>query len=515
MKLSFTNGPRKGESVVLQPPGVCIGRESDNDIQLLVAGVSRYHAKISFDGVKWSIADLGSTNGTKVNGVKITGETPLKSGDQILLGDQTLLFGEAAPEAGAKAKENENSVAEPQTAAFSTTPSEVPVQASGTQTPEKTISEKTISEKTAPEKTVPNVFVVAAGGSRASAEKKSEQEPPKDPKTVFAKVAGGNIFGKKESAQKHESGNSSGDAENKPKHLRFFFPVLVISLAVIVICFFVRINFLSKESSSSKTAVRTAKPEFVIEYERQKVEPDNVFRFAFTLENGSAKFVLDDLKFGRRFEKKFENVNQKYLKDLEDSVRETEFLKLKQEPLAALATDKTDERRKLTVLIDNKQNSITVRNAYAQSSFEAIERAIDRFADSNGISSVAMNVEEMRKYAFETFRKAEDLFNNYEAKPENLREAISRYNLAMEFFEQFVPRPREWDIARKRSAEAKEIYNRKMKDIEFNIQRYYKLKQWANASAECQKGMDMVQQDSKAYQNLKKYKLTFDRQMRK
>ena len=480
MKLYFTNGPREGESISLQPPGVCIGRESDNDIQLLVAGVSRYHAKISFDGTTWSIADLGSTNGTKVNGSKIDGETVLKPGDKLLLGDQALLFGESDDD---------------------------PFKAART--------EKTESEPAAASR--PQVRILPAGGRPSpAAEKKSPRDSsPRDPKTVFAKVAGGNLFGKKESPSKKSSGEPSADAENKPKHLRFFFPVLVISLAVIVICFFVRMNFLAKESSSPAAEVKKANPEFVIEYIRQKVEPDNVFRFAFSLENGSAKFVLDDLKFGRRFEKKFEHVNPKYLKDLEDSVRETEFLKLKQEPLAALATGTTDEQRKLTVLIDHKQNSITVRNAYAQSSFEAVERAIDRFADSNGISSVAMNVEEMRKYAFETFRKAEDLFRNYEAKPENLREAITRYHLAMEFFEQFVPRPKEWDLARKRSAEAKAIYDRKLKDIEFNIQRYYKLKQWANASAECQKGMDMVQQDSKAYQNLKKYKLTFDRQMRK
>ncbi len=491
MKLYFINGLREGESIVLQPPGVCIGRESDNDIQLLVAGVSRYHAKISFDGMKWSIADLGSTNGTKVNGIKIEQETILKPGDKLLLGDQALQFGEPAD------------------ASAGTKPSVDPLKADS---PEKTDSKA--SKQPQEMKTI-----IASAGNRPSPEpaaKKNPQELPRDPKTVFAKVKSGNLFGKNESVQKKNIPDSpSSNTENKPKHLRFFFPVVVVSLAAIVICFFVKINFLSKEPSASNSVIKKANPQFVIEYERQKIEPDNVFRFAFTLENGSAKFVLDDLKFGRRFEKKFENVNEKFLKDLEESVRETEFLKLKQEPVAALTTDKTDERRKLTVLIDNKQNTIMVRNAYAQSSFEAIERAIDRFADSNGISSVAMNVEEMRRYAFDTFRKAEDLFNNYEAKPENLREAISRYNLAMEFFEQFVPRPREWDIARKRSAEAGVIYNRKLKDIEFNIQRYYKLKQWANASAECQKGMDMVQQDSKAYQNLKKYKLTFDRQMRK
>lgn len=487
MKLCFTNGPRKGETIVLQPPGVCIGRESDNDIQLLVAGVSRYHAKISFDGMTWSIADLGSTNGTKVNGNKIAQETVLQPGDELILGDQTLLFGDVLldPHKAETVRDLGRNIVVPE--------------------PERKQTEAKVIEpvKPAPEK-------------KKTEEKKAAEEPSPDAKTVFANISAGNIFGKKEtpSSAKKEAGKNSGP-EDKPKHLRLFFPVLVISLAVIVISFFVKVNFLSKDAAAAQGPLKKAHPEFVIDYERQKADPDNVFRFAFTLENGIAKFVLDDLKFGRRFEKKFENVSPKYLKDLEDSVRETEFLKLKQEPLAALATDKTDERRKLTVLIDGKQNSITVRNAYAQNSFEAIERAIERFADNNGISSVAMNVEEMRKYAFDTFRKAEDLFNNYEAKPENLREAISRYKLAMEFLEQFMPRPREWDIARKRSAEAQVIYDRKLKDISFNVQRYSKLKQWANASAECQKGMDMVQPDSKAYENLKKYKLTFDKQMRK
>ena len=78
MKLFFLNGPRKGENIELAPPGISIGREEDNDVQLLVAGVSRYHAKITFNGSDWRIQDLGSTNGTKVNGKPIQSPVPLQ-----------------------------------------------------------------------------------------------------------------------------------------------------------------------------------------------------------------------------------------------------------------------------------------------------------------------------------------------------------------------------------------------------------------------------------------------------
>ena len=105
MKLFFLNGPRAGTNMELTPPGVSVGREEDNDIQLLVTGVSRYHAKITFNGSAWSILDLGSTNGTRLNGKQISVETALADGDTIVIGDQTLIFAEqlAAPKPEASA----------------------------------------------------------------------------------------------------------------------------------------------------------------------------------------------------------------------------------------------------------------------------------------------------------------------------------------------------------------------------------------------------------------------------
>ena len=93
MNLYFLNGQRKGEQWELVPPGICIGREVDNDIQILTGGISRYHAKIEFvDGDNWKIQDLGSTNGTRVNGKKIDTPVMLKPGDELQIGEQMLRF---------------------------------------------------------------------------------------------------------------------------------------------------------------------------------------------------------------------------------------------------------------------------------------------------------------------------------------------------------------------------------------------------------------------------------------
>src|SRR5256714_4961716 len=88
--LRFISGKYQGGEYPLQDArDLVIGRSSDLDMVLIEDMVSRKHAKIALQDGAITIADLGSTNGTFVNGEKVK-KTPLKEGDRILIGTSIL-----------------------------------------------------------------------------------------------------------------------------------------------------------------------------------------------------------------------------------------------------------------------------------------------------------------------------------------------------------------------------------------------------------------------------------------
>jgi pSer/pThr/pTyr-binding forkhead associated (FHA) protein len=84
--LRFISGKYQGGEFPLRPNReIIIGRSSDLDMVLVEDMVSRKHAKITTDDQVVTIQDLGSTNGTFVNGEKVR-KADLKDGDRILIG---------------------------------------------------------------------------------------------------------------------------------------------------------------------------------------------------------------------------------------------------------------------------------------------------------------------------------------------------------------------------------------------------------------------------------------------
>jgi len=84
--LRFISGKYQGGEFPLRPNReIIIGRSSDLDMVLVEDMVSRKHAKITTDNHVVTIQDLGSTNGTFVNGEKVR-KADLKDGDRILIG---------------------------------------------------------------------------------------------------------------------------------------------------------------------------------------------------------------------------------------------------------------------------------------------------------------------------------------------------------------------------------------------------------------------------------------------
>jgi DNA-binding winged helix-turn-helix (wHTH) protein len=86
----------KREIVLMNGTNI-IGRAPDATIQIDSPSVSRYHARILVSGGDATLEDMGSKNGTHLNGTRITKPTLLSDGSQIQLGTIVLTFRKALP----------------------------------------------------------------------------------------------------------------------------------------------------------------------------------------------------------------------------------------------------------------------------------------------------------------------------------------------------------------------------------------------------------------------------------
>lgn len=81
-----------GKRMVVGPAGATLGRSRKCDIVVDDPNVSREHAEVRPRGGSWVLQDLGSTNGSSINGRRIDGAEVLKPGDRIELGTSTMTF---------------------------------------------------------------------------------------------------------------------------------------------------------------------------------------------------------------------------------------------------------------------------------------------------------------------------------------------------------------------------------------------------------------------------------------
>jgi hypothetical protein len=97
VELTVRQGPQPGQRFSLTQPTISIGREMGNDVVVSDPQISRRHASLTWDGRQFIIQDLGSANGTFVNGVRLTAPQVLQPGDVVGLGSTVLLGFQASP----------------------------------------------------------------------------------------------------------------------------------------------------------------------------------------------------------------------------------------------------------------------------------------------------------------------------------------------------------------------------------------------------------------------------------
>ncbi len=97
-RLLVLRGGREAAAHRLVTPSVVVGRSEDATVT--ISGdplISRAHARLTFLGGRAQIADMGSSHGTLLNGRPLSGPTPLRPGDVIVIGETTLRYEDASP----------------------------------------------------------------------------------------------------------------------------------------------------------------------------------------------------------------------------------------------------------------------------------------------------------------------------------------------------------------------------------------------------------------------------------
>src|SRR5262249_62233532 len=83
----------------LGPSPARVGGATSSTVQLLDGTVAKSHAELTLDGERWLVRDLGSRNGTRVNGRDAVLPIPIAAGDRLEIGQVQLRVGADQPDA--------------------------------------------------------------------------------------------------------------------------------------------------------------------------------------------------------------------------------------------------------------------------------------------------------------------------------------------------------------------------------------------------------------------------------
>lgn len=91
-RLFIKSGPHQGDEYIIRKQTTLIGRNESCDLTVDDSQVSRRHCQISWDGVYCTLEDLGSTNGTFINGQPLTAAYALRPGDKVQVANVVFQF---------------------------------------------------------------------------------------------------------------------------------------------------------------------------------------------------------------------------------------------------------------------------------------------------------------------------------------------------------------------------------------------------------------------------------------
>jgi len=510
MKIMFLNGAMTGQTMELSPAGTTIGRESDNAIQLPMGGVSRYHAKIEYDGEgKWVIRDLGSTNGTLVDDVPVAGSTGLVNGAVISIGDQLLrcIDGEAA--AGETPPLlHPTPLTQPQD-------NPVPPQTGGQQ-PAFFFRPRNMAQSPSP---IGNAPSQGAAQQQAPGPAVS----PSAPTIVAVSTDVPKLFVKKENGPKKQ---------DRRKRLlgNVLFALGLILVLVIAFVIFVKLNEETQKPavSQSNETGQIMNP-FFLYYEKYSLSGTEVFRFTLLLEMREIEqedeadgkpgkkqgyfmeVTLDepqqDPEKNRKYSESFkEPIPETLIEKLKKQIDESGFMSLQQEKLAG-GSSGSSEHKRIAVGFGKKFCDVTVSGDVSET-FGLVEDIIKTtILEEYGLGEINEEAKNILKKANDFLLRGDEAFVAVELDHSRLGEAIANYRYALYLYRQFDPKPEGWAMANEGLKKAEGMLESILNDGRTNVNLLKQQQRYKDAIDECDRLLQYFPPDSETYRNINKEKI--------
>jgi len=496
MNIFFTGGQRSEGKLELSENGARIGRELDNDIVIEGEGASRHHARIFKVGDAWMLEDMGSTNGTKLNGVKVTPNLPaqLKEGDSISIGQQIMVFAKESPLALDK-------MPAPKHAA------DTSVQPEGQQQ----VPLIKITPPDPSDVTVPDAAPVPPKPTETKKDEGAKQFSDFFDQKSSEENAGGNIIATDNLFGKTKQDFGKEEKSDKKKRGGILFYVAVLAVTALLAAAFLLFEqmkdakYNSETAASTKSKARKTGAPLLVRYEKEIASNDkgsNIFRYVLEIKNGKVTVTRDDLRAHLK-DQLSRTVAEEDIKELESALRETDFMGLDQ-PQKGTPPKEGSSSQRLIIAYGKDMNDVLVYNAPPPPAFLEAVSALENFSDDVlNIPTASLTPDEMREEGLAAFAQAKELLENYQARDENLNEAMKRFNIAIEYLRPFSPTPPEYEEAYKLLQKAEKMLQETVNKHFINMKRYYRLKEYEKAKEEMLAVMGELDPDKKAYKQAK------------
>jgi hypothetical protein len=394
--LIVEDGVDRGREIHIPESGARMGRAHENDIVLNDPSLSRFQCRLFFKDNDLWVTDLGSANGSLVNG-KLVHEQPLNMGDELIIGETS------------------------------------------SRVVRNTLDGKPSAAAAAAVAGVPGVEKISSAEDADQARKEKKTSLPTSVKDIDLGLG---RKPKKPELQRRSDDGGVAAGEKEPRHV----PAVLWMVAIIaVLAAAVAVVIKVTSAGSSGPAVQPEGDGLAIYYEKVEASADNIFRYEMLLEDGKLKVTIDNLDTDQHLTEDG-TVDDRVLASLRSSIRDANFFELEEE-YDALSPN-THDVKDITITMGHQTHRSKVINRQDPEVFLKVRELLENFGQTQlGLVALALPPEQLRKLAAEAYQLANDLYEAKNVQHNNLWNSMRGYKDVEIHLRTLDPKPDYYDDA--------------------------------------------------------------------